>query len=318
MADGRTSPLKKAAASVAAAVSELAAGTPAEPAVLPAPPRPGEHYILELEGETVGAPARFEGGHPYLELLPPPPATRFARKRLGPVRFENLQLDVGLDMAPGFWSWLGGALGPEPFPRDGAVTTVDGLGKVLSRTAFFGATIDEVRFPALDAASREAAVISLIVATPRAETTEPGEDAQPMAPAPPGRRWGASKFRLRIDGLDEALANATRIGPLTVRCGSTAATGTFTVTLPVTAAEPLAGWHRETLQTAGTRKRAERDGALVYLAADLSTPLATLALTRAGIVSLKPEPHEGRTRPRALTTDLYVESVRLEFAEMAV
>lgn len=316
MPEARTSPLRKAAATVAAAASSFAAAS-SDSAVLPAPPRPGEQYFLEIEGLAAGALGLFAGGERFMDTVFASTKRRYPRKRPGALQFEAIEIAVSLDMAPGFWEWLAAALGPRPSLRRGAIITTDGSGQVLSRVEFSGAAITEVAFPALDASSREAAAIALKLAPEHVEhKSAAGQRSDVTGQA--ARRWGASNFHVSVDGMDFSAAKALKVSSITAQCGHSptdpSSVSNFTVTVPATTAEQLAEWHRQTIRRAATGKASPRNATITYLAPDLSTTLGTMRLANAGILRLVPEKAEGRSKARNFVATLYAESVALSVA----
>lgn len=74
----------------------------------------GEHrlFVLSLDGMISGILEAVDGGAIFAEVImdasdpSPGQATRFAKKHLGPPKYENLELRVGLDHSKPIYDWI--------------------------------------------------------------------------------------------------------------------------------------------------------------------------------------------------------------------
>lgn len=115
--------------------------------------------------------------------------------------------------------WVADFINKTPSRRTGFLFTLSSRGEPLTQTGFTRAVVTEVAFPALDASSRESALIRLGF---KAERIEP-QDGGGLIAVPSKeyearvRRWPVSAYRLHVDGLDAS--RVARIESLVFRQG---------------------------------------------------------------------------------------------------
>src|SRR5205085_12259577 len=90
--------------------------------------------------------------------------------------------------------------------KDGAIVTADAGFNEVARLSFFKALLTEIDFPALDASSKDAAkmTIKLQPETTRIQKATGSSTSVRQSTSAPQKKWLAAKFRLNIDGLDDA------------------------------------------------------------------------------------------------------------------
>ena len=249
----------------------------------------------------------------------------FARKQLGPVRYEDISVQVGSSMPSALFDWIAASWGATPKPRNGAIVRSDSTFSIRAERVFTGALIAETAFPALDAASSETGRLTIRM-TPASTLpdTSPGGTLQPSFGKGVAKLWLASHFRLQVDGLD--CTKVSRIEPFAVRRpietvqgrggGLRAGTVEFPnlrVTVAASSAASWFDWHRDFVVDGNNGDTFERAGRISLLSPNL-TELARVELSGLGIFGLSTDPPTGGpadsiARVRA---DLYCERMALK------
>ena len=174
---------------------------------------PGQ-FALQLASNDVTYLAMAAGGGIYADVLSQfVGSEHFARKRLGPPKYDDISVQVGANMSNGMRDWIAAAWTAQPPKKDGAILALDFNRRVRTEQSFTGALIGEITFPMLDAASNATCVLTVRF-TPQAIVSRSGSgQLQPSLSRPP--IWLASNFRLQIAGLD--CSKVSRIDSFTVR-----------------------------------------------------------------------------------------------------
>jgi len=193
----------------------------------------------------------------------------------------------GSGSAPFLLDWIKDFINATPSRRSGYVFSISPRDEPTSQTFFSRAAVAEVALPPLDVASRDPLLVTLKF---RAEKLEP----QPLAGTVPlprrdyegaNRKWPASGFRLRIDGVEAT--RVTRVEELVFRQSPTTAPilPRLVVTLAESDAGALSQWHEAIV---GKRQNGgPRIATLELLGADGRKPYMTLRFD--GVVITKME-----------------------------
>src|SRR6185295_14431824 len=88
----------------------------------------------------------------------------YRRKSLGPIKYELIELQVGLGLEAAAYGMISSAWLGEHRKIDGAVQGIDTSGVAISERQFSDALLVETTVPALDAASKEAGYLTLTLA----------------------------------------------------------------------------------------------------------------------------------------------------------
>ena len=201
--------------------------------------------LLELEGTVCGWLWFAEGGSAAADVLEGlTGADGVIKKRLGPVRYEDIILSCGAGLGQPFDNWIKAWFGRQPARKSGAIVYLDATNREVSRLSFNKALITEVGLPALDAGMHEPAIM-LVRLSP--ESTRRLRDsagrAYNLSPTR-GPSWQMSNFRLNLDGLAETSSRLIRIEELSVRSAG-AGSLTFSnlmITFPASAGQPMESW----------------------------------------------------------------------------
>jgi hypothetical protein len=258
----------------------------------------------------------------YADVISESGPQAFAKKHLGPARYESFALPVGLVMSKQLFEWLAASWGPQPPEKDGAVLALDHQWAVKKQAGFASSLVTETSLPALDAASKELGRLTIRV-QPASIVLEPGVGKVSLL-AVKQKLWRVANFRLEIDGLD--CTHVSRIEPFTVRREVTVVddgTGhidllpgriefpNLQVTLSEAFADTWYDWHEQFVVEGHSGEGFERSGTLSFLSVDLTAELTTIELHHLGIVRLTAAEDQPATQIARLTAELYCEEMVL-------
>src|SRR5687768_9401445 len=121
----------------------------------------GRHAI-ELDGVNAGWLFSADGGHATSDVVTEKVgADRLVHKHLAGVKYEDFTLQCGVGMSKAFYTWMKDSFDRKYSRKNGAIIMADYDYKERSRQSFTNALITEIGFPALDAASKDAAKMTL-------------------------------------------------------------------------------------------------------------------------------------------------------------
>jgi phage tail-like protein len=179
------------------------------------------HFTFELDGaDAVGLFRSIEGGGMRADVATYQVGGSPLRwRQLGKRKFEDVKVQVGMALSQPFARWVADFLAGRGARKNGAIVAADFSHAERARRELAGAMITELGFPKLDAADHAAAYLTVGLAV-EAIAFSPG-DATRKLPPPSGvdaqKRWTASSFRFRVDGLESACARVARVDAFTVK-----------------------------------------------------------------------------------------------------
>src|SRR5713226_5524921 len=270
-------------------------------------------YALEVGRISAGWIQKFSGG-----------------SATAGVKYEDIVLEVGTGMSKGFYEWIKAAWDGKSVRQDGAVIVTDYDFKEQSRKTFHLALITETVLPALDAASKDAAKMTVKL-TPESVRTTTGSGKQTSTSggnAQAQKKWLPSNFKLEIPGLDCTRVN--KIGELVVKQKvvenpvgelrdyekepAHAEFGNLTVTMAESLADSWYKWFEDFVIKGNCGQDQEKSGSLIYLASDMKTELLRVSLSNLGIFKLAEEHVEaGSEGIRRVKAELYVERMQFQY-----
>jgi len=281
--------------------------------------------MLTLDGVTCGSLASSAGGDVSADVIEERvDGSPFTTKHLGTLKHEDFVLQFGFEMAAPVYDWIAATWAGNFARKDGAVTAVDASLNVRSEQQFTQALLTKTTIPALDAGSKDAGSFTVAI-SPESTRAATGSGKAPPS-APKARRFLTSAFRLELDGLDctrvvkvdsftvEVLVSDSPDG--TARDVGSEPTRIVFPNLRVTIADgPTAAtwqsWFADFVLAGNDDDGKEKNGALVFLAADLKTELGRVALHNVGIAALRQVPPGANEAVRHLAADLYCERMEL-------
>jgi tail tube protein gp19 len=267
---------------------------------------------LELNGVHVGLLNAAMGGEAYGDVIEETVGPDLVvRKHIAGVRYSDIEIECGAGMTNDAYTWIADMLGRKTPRKSGAVVALDYAGTEQRRLAFTHALITEVGFPALDAASKDAAHIAVKITPDEAQrATGPGaKTSVSLVRGTQKKQWLRSNFRLTIDGLDCTRVN--RIESLVVRQAveespvgeqristqqpSAIDIGDLVLTLPESHAQDWYAWHHDFVVQGNVGALFERTGKLQFLAPNLQDVVFELAFKGLGIHRLAAERQQEAT-----------------------
>jgi hypothetical protein len=281
------------------------------------------HFALELDGILIGLLKSLEGGNAFADVVTEAvgPGGGYPRKHIVQPKYEDFVVRAGTGMAAAFYAWIQAALELDWKPRNGAVDDLDLQYKVKARREFFNALITEVRFPALDAASRDPALLTVTFAPEYTRVTKGSGSAKP--PGKIQKKWLSSRFRLTIDGLDTKKVNKIEAivfkQPITEdllgrdRVPGVPEVGNLVVTVAEAGAQTFQDWFDDFVIKGNNSSEEEKTGSLEFLTPDLKTQLFRLDFTGMGIFSLAPVEATTADRIRRMKAEMYVETIAFSY-----
>lgn len=330
MASNRRSFLKTAgmAAAVTSAVPlGLGLGEESAPRVQAAPnPRlPGiARFALELDGVVTDWLTAYHGGFPFGKVAEfqdgsggPP------NKLLSGVGFDDIVLQVSSDLSPTLLEWIAEMVSGEAdadSKKDGAIIAVDFNSQAQSRLEFVGGLITEVTFPAVDAASKDLALLTIVI-SPESTEFKPGGGELSVQLQTKQKKWLASNFRLTVGDLPTQRVN--KVEALTVKQAviefndgttriPTKEPGklefpNLAFTLSSSDSTPWFAYFKQFVLLGDGE---EKQGSLEYLGPDLS-PIFAVTLHNLGIFRCQPEHKEPADNVARTSVEMYMEGLTL-------
>jgi hypothetical protein len=283
-------------------------------------------FALDLDGVRAGAPVHASGGHAVGIVETESSTPTGTHKHVAGVQYEDISITCGSGMSKDFYQWITQCFEGKQALHSGLLTSREADGTVFDAVSFTDALISEVSFPALDAASKDAAKMTIKI---RPASTEKGKP-EPKPVDVKQKPWFGANFRLEIDGVD--CTGVTTIEVLTVTQdftdppgagkGATAPEPTtleipdLVLTTKLSHSKDFYDWH-ESLVIEG--KDDKRAGSLTYLAADQHTELFTLTFSGLGIwvVDAIP-PSVARQRAARIGCEVWCDGLTLKAHPAAV
>lgn len=262
-------------------------------------------FALLLDGVTAGTLQAVSGGMMLADVVIEPALTRggFPKKHLSTARFDPLHMQVTLPMTKPFSQWLSAAFAGKPLVKTGTLVSFDGTLKEREQRKFTNFRLVELGFPALDAASKDLARLTVVA---QADAVVIGPPTGQSAPPPTTKPAPASSFRLTLGDLDTT--RVSKISSISVKLSPRGEVSNFSVVIADASADSWRKWYSTFVVKGQGTDTNEKTGALEIFAADMRTAVLRLVLEGVGILRLDPAPQEiGR-----LKAELYVEGVRLE------
>lgn len=284
-------------------------------------------YGLELGGQMAGWVASASGGGATSDVIAEKLGVdHLIRKHIGGLKYTEIEVHVGTGMSKDFYDWIKSSFAHTYGRKDGAILVADYNGNEVSRLEFTHALISEIGFPALDAASKDAALMVVKLA-PEVTRFKKATGKIHTAETTIHKKWLPSNFRLRIDGLDCTRVN--KIESLVVKQKNVdnpvgemrdyqrepayLEIPNLVVTLAESHSADWYQWHEDFVIRGNNGEDKVKSGTLELLAANLQDTLFTINFKHTGIFRLEPERVETHSDAiRRVTAQLYVEDMQFE------
>lgn len=287
-------------------------------------------FALDLNGDFAGWIQSMEGGQATADVVTEKLGSDLIwHKHIAGVKYEDIKISCGTSMSKSFYEWIQASLDHKVTRFDGALIMADYNFKEVSRLNFFQALVTEVGFPALDAASKDAAKMSVSCAPELCRfVRKPGSTIKGEIGKGQQKKWLPSNFKLVIDGLDDACKHVNKIEALTIkqkvvenpvgelrdyqREPAHIEFPNLVITCSEAYADKLYAWHEDFVIKGNNDNSKEKTGSLQYLSSDLK-PLFTLDFLGLGIFKLTPEKVEAASENIArVKAEMYCEQIKFK------
>ena len=260
-------------------------------------------YGLEIEGRPAGWLSSAEGGHDTSEKV--------NQKQISDPQFEDLSVKCGAGMSSEFYQWLADTCANKHTRKSGAIVAADFNYREMTRLTFKDALITEVGLPALDAASKDTAKMTIKFAPEYTRFAAssgggPSIGGWPDTDADIQKKWQCSNFRLRISGLNQPCSRVNKIDSFVVKqkvirrppAGqvrdyqkepSAIETPNLVITFPESSSREFSDWHKDFVIQGHNGLDKEKEGTLEYLTPDLKGVLFTVTFHGLRIFKMAPD-----------------------------
>lgn len=283
---------------------------------------------MDLGGSFAGWISSIEGGQATADVVVEKLGGELIQKKhIAGVKYEDITVTCGTSMSKAFYDWIQASLDFKHTRNHGAIIMADFDQKEVSRLNFFEALVTEVGFPALDAASKDAAKMT-VKFSPEYTRMIPKTGSAIQAPIGKGeqKKWSPANFRLKIDGLDTPCAHVNKVEALTIKqkvvedpsgelrdypkLPASIEYPNLVVTFAESHADDIYKWHEDFVINGNNTEDKEKGGTLEYLSADRKSVLFTLTFSNLGIFKLTPDKAEsGSENVRRVKAEMYCEQV---------
>ena len=287
-------------------------------------------FGLELGGASAGGLNSVEGGNAsadvVVERIGP---DRIPKKHAGATKYEDVTIEFGAGVSKPMLQWMKDTLDLKYPRQNGAIVESDMNGTERGRLTFSNALLTEIGFPALDAASKDLAKMTVKFSPELTRMITAAGKQQGAGNAAVQKRWLPANFRLTIDGLD--CTQVSKVDALVIKQKVTQnAVGqgrdfqkeptaleypNLVVTLAESRAKSFYDWHESFVVKGQNGDDKEKNGTLEYLSANTQEVLFTLTFKRLGIVKLAPEKVEANSEAvRRVKAEMYVEQMQFSYS----
>lgn len=292
-------------------------------------------YGLEIEGSTVGWIKEADGGHATAEVVTEKiGADPLARKHLGPLKYEEIQFKCGSGQSKALYDWITTGFNQtsnQAGRKSGAVIYCDYDQSEISRLTWQNGLITEFGMPALDASSKDAALMSLKFKPEiTRKTFGGGAQIKTQFDSAKQKQWLPSNFRVKVDGCEDACKRVNKIEALTIKQKVTEeAVGeirdyqqlptsvevpNLVLTLSESHADAFYAWHDDFVIKGNCSEGNEKHGQLDYLTPNLADTLFTLEFFHLGIFKVSPDKVESGGEPvKRIKVEMYCEEVKFTY-----
>ena len=299
-------------------VSLLAAATLLSPASGDGRSYVQGYFALSLDNVKCGWVSEVDGGHAVADVV----TERLTgdtqqKKHVANIKWSTMSIRSGSGMEPSYYKWVKASFDKKYERRSGELTLGD-FKRTAAGPVFTDAIITELGMPALDAASKDAAKMTLDFQPSTAEWVPAVQQGPKWKGA---NDWLSSRFAVRLDGIGDA---CERVEEMHFAFRSeTTADGTsvpyidissITLTYPETSENALMGWWTKLLASPDQSDQLERSMTILVSTGD---GVMTFSFKGVGVSSVYPERGENGAETRRIKAEMYCEDVRFNYAPAA-
>jgi len=293
-------------------------------------------YAIELDGITAGWVQNVEGGHATSDVVTEKLGSdHLARKHIAGVKYEDITVNCGTGMSKAFYQWIKDSFDHKHSRKNGAVIAANYDFKEVTRLTFTNALVTEIGYPALDAASKDAAKMTIKIAPEYTRWTQQAGGGQSISgkyanDAKVQKKWLPANFRLKIDGLEIPCSKVNKIEAIVVKQKVTenpvgelrdyqkepahVEIPNLVITFPDSHSKEFYDWHEDFVIKGNNGQDKEKGGTLEYLTPNLQEVLFTLTFSNLGIFKCTPEKVEAHSENiRRTKAEMYCEDIKFEY-----
>jgi len=296
-------------------------------------------YGIELEHVMSGFVKEVSGGDATADVVTEKLGSdHLTKKHLGPLKYEEISFKCGTGMTQGLYKWIQTGFNQQSHAtgRDtGAIIFADYDQVEVSRLTWTHGLITEFSMPALDASSKDSAMMTLKFSPETTRKTWGGGSKLTLpSDAAKQKKWLPSNFKLRIDGCEIGCSKVNKIEALTIKQKVTEnAIGeqrdyqkeptsvdvpNLVITLAESHADEFYRWHEDFVIKGNNGEDREKGGNLEYLDSSLTQILFTLTFKNLGVYKVSPDKVEASAEPiRRLKVEMYCEDIAFDYNSAA-
>jgi len=297
-------------------------------------------YYIELQHTFAGFVKELSGGDATADVVEEKLGSdHLTKKHLGNVKYEEITFKCGTGMSKELYNWINTGFNQTSHSRgreDGAVVFCDYDNTEQSRLTWHNGIITEFGMPALDASSKDAAMMTIKFKPEITRKTWGGGSKFTVpADAAKQKKWLPANFRIRIDGCEIGCAKVSKIDALTIKQkvtensvgeirdyqqeATSVNVSNLVITLPESHADEFYRWHEDFVIKGNNGEDREKGGTLEYLTPNLAEVLFTLHFYHLGVFKITADKNEASGEPiRRLKVEMYCEDFRYDFSGAAV
>lgn len=301
----------------------------------------GGRFAFEFDDKTsAGFVSGIDGAHFKSDpIVYQQGADLHVAKYAGRAKYDDITINVGAAMSPPFWKWVAASLDGKPQRRNGALVGYDFDFCERTRRSFFSGLIAEIGFPALDAASKNVAGLTIKI-TPEYIEYKKGDGhkfsgGQAQDQMTKQKKWLTSNFRFSLDRFKAPDAmRSVKVEAFTVKQNiidnpvgnemhSRKEVGRLelpqiVVTFPESQMEDWMKWWDESVAK-GNRKDQYTTGVITYYASDMKSELMHIELAGVSLLSVELDKYEAQKEAIATAkATLNIEGLTLKNGEGTV
>jgi len=291
-------------------------------------------YAIEVDGMAGGWLHNAEGGNATADVVTEKLGVdHWAKKHIANVKYEPIKMTFGTGMSKGFYNWIKESFDHKYGRRNGAIIGADYNHKEHSRLTFQNALIAEIGLPALDAASKDAAKMSLTIdpEITRLTTTTGGPNIQGSLNSQIQKQWLPANFRLKIDGLEESCTKVNKVEAITLKQKNVPhevgeerdyqkepanmEVPNLVITMPESHAKPVYDYHEDFVIKGNCFDSAEKNGSLTFLSTNFQE-LFIVTFKHLGIFKITQDKVESHAESiRRVKAEFYCEEMTFDYKQ---
>ncbi len=290
------------------------------------------NFMLVLDGKELGFLKSVDGGAVTAEVISEPGGSgAFIRKHLGPIRYEEFCVQLGLSMDRTIYDWIAATWQMDFKRKNGSIIAADYNQEAKGKREFSDALISEVTIPRMDGSDKDPVYLTIKIQPERIQQGKAsGKVSAGIASKQAQKTWLPSNFKLQIDGLDCSKVN--KVDSFTVKVGSvTDDIGdardyarepgklefpNLKISLSEVSAQSWIDWHEDFVIKGNNGEAQEKSGSLTFLSPNQKMEMATIKFSNLGIFKLGPEKSEAHGEQiKRMTAELYCERMEFQIAK---